>query len=63
MSLKPIPNLDQFIGKELLFKVVNIDEEHHNIILSEQQGFGRRSRTEKTGIAGKNQIDSELDGK
>jgi len=34
ISLKPIPNLDQFIGKELHFKVMNIDEEHRNIILS-----------------------------
>jgi small subunit ribosomal protein S1 len=34
MSLKPIPNLDQFIGKEMQFKVVNLDEEHSNIILS-----------------------------
>ena len=62
MSLKPIPNLDQFIGKELLFKVVNIDEEHHNIILSRRQVLEEEAEQKRQELLRKIQIDSELDG-
>ncbi|MEN6445818.1 MAG: 30S ribosomal protein S1 [Candidatus Cloacimonas sp.] len=62
MSLKPIPNLDQFIGKELVFKVVNIDEEHHNIILSRRQVLEEEAEQKKQELLKKIAIDSELDG-
>ena len=62
MSLKPIPNLDQFIGKELYFKVVNIDEEHHNIILSRRQVLEEEAEQKRQELLRKIQIDAELDG-
>lgn len=62
MSLKPIPNLDQFIGKELLFKVVTIDEEHHNIILSRRQVLEEEAEQKRQELLRKIQIDAELDG-
>lgn len=62
MSLKPIPNLDQFIGKELSFKIVNIDEEHRNIILSRRQVLEEEASLKRHDLLDKIQIDSELDG-
>ncbi|MBP7310866.1 MAG: S1 RNA-binding domain-containing protein, partial [Candidatus Cloacimonetes bacterium] len=62
MSLKPIPNLDQFIGKELSFKVVNIDEEHRNIILSRRAVLEEEALIKREELLSKLQIDSELDG-
>lgn len=62
MSLKPIPNLDQFIGKELSFKVVNIDEEHRNIILSRRQVLEEEASHKRQELLAKLEIDSELDG-
>lgn len=62
MSLKPIPNLDQFIGKELSFKVVSIDEDHRNIILSRKQVLEEEAGVKRQELLAKIQIDSELDG-
>ncbi len=62
MSLKPIPNLDQFIGKELSFKVVNVDEEHRNIILSRRQVLEEEAGEKRQELLGKLEVDSELDG-
>jgi small subunit ribosomal protein S1 len=62
MSMKPIPNLDQFIGKELLFKVVNIDEEHSNIILSRRAVLEEEYAVKREELLKKIEVDSELDG-
>ncbi|MBP7116708.1 MAG: 30S ribosomal protein S1, partial [Candidatus Cloacimonetes bacterium] len=62
MSLKPIPNLDQFIGKEMQFKVVNIDEEHSNIILSRRAVMEEEAAVKREELLTKIQIDSELEG-
>ena len=37
ISTKPIPNLDQFIGKEMDFKILKIDKERRNIIVSRKK--------------------------
>ncbi len=62
MSIKPIPNLDQFIGKEMSFKVVSIDEEHRNIILSRKLVMEEEAAGKREELLEKIQIDSELDG-
>ena len=62
MSLKPIPNLDQFIGKELSFKVVSLDEDHRNIILSRKQVLEAEAAIKRADLLEKIQIGSELDG-
>jgi small subunit ribosomal protein S1 len=62
ISLKPIPNLDQFIGKESKFKIIKLDEDRRNIIVSrklvleEELDYKRRTLKERI------KIDSELDG-
>lgn len=62
MSLKPIPNLDQFIGKDLTFKVVSIDEDHRNIILSRKLVMEEEASHKRAELLAKIQVDSELDG-
>ncbi len=37
ISLKPIPNLDQFIGKEKEFKILSIDEQKRSIVVSRKK--------------------------
>jgi len=37
ISIKPIPNLDQFIGKKSKFKIIKIDKEKRNIIVSRKK--------------------------
>ena len=37
ISLKPIPNLDQFIGKEKEFKILSIDEQKRSVVVSRKE--------------------------
>ncbi|MBM4403143.1 MAG: 30S ribosomal protein S1 [Candidatus Cloacimonetes bacterium] len=62
MSIKPIPNLDQFIGKEMNFKVVGIEEEHRNIILSRKQVMEAEYAAKKHELLERIEIGAELDG-
>jgi small subunit ribosomal protein S1 len=62
MSLKPIPNLDQFIGKEMNFKVMNLDEEHRNIILSRKWVLEEEADQKRQELLSKIEVDSEIDG-
>ncbi|MEF3695449.1 MAG: 30S ribosomal protein S1 [Candidatus Cloacimonadota bacterium] len=62
MSLKPIPNLDQFIGKEQTFKVVSYDEEHRNIILSRKAVLEEEALVKRAELLEKLEVGSELDG-
>lgn len=45
ISTKPIPNLDQFIGKDGRFKILKIDEERRNIIVSRKKSYHGRTGT------------------
>ncbi len=62
MALKPIPNLDQFIGKELQFKVMNIEEEHRNIILSRKMVLEAEALVKREELLSRIEVDTELDG-
>ena len=62
MSLKPIPNLDQFIGKDMQFKVVNLDEEHNNIIVSRRAVMEEEAAAKREALLERIEIDSELEG-
>lgn len=62
MSLKPIPNLDQFIGKEMLFKVVNLEEDSKNIILSRRAVMEEEAQAKREELLAKMEEGSELDG-
>jgi len=64
ISTKPIPNLDQFIGKESEFKIIKIDKERRNIIVSRKQVLieEQQSRLEelKLEIAEEAELDGEV---
>jgi small subunit ribosomal protein S1 len=62
MSLKPIPNLDQFIGKEMTFKVVSLDEERRNIILSRKKVLEEEMSSKRHELLSHIEIGAELEG-
>jgi len=62
MSLKPIPNLDQFINKDMQFKVINMDEEKGNIIFSRRAVLEEEAAKKREELLKKIEIDSELEG-
>jgi len=62
ISTKPIPNLDQFIGKEGRFKILKIDEERRNIIVSRKKVLIEEQESKLSDLRGKLVAESELDG-
>ncbi len=62
ISTKPIPNLDQFIGKEGKFKILKIDEERRNIIVSRKKVLIEDQETKLSDLRGQLETGSELDG-
>ncbi len=62
ISLKPIPNLDQFIGKESEFKIIKLDEDRRNIIVSRKQVLEQDLEKRKDELREKIQVNAELDG-
>jgi small subunit ribosomal protein S1 len=62
MSLKPIPNLDQFIGKEMVFKIVSLDEERRNIILSRKKVLEEEMSSKRNELLSHIEIGAELEG-
>ena len=62
MALKPIPNLDQFIGKELTFKVVSLDEDRRNIILSRKKVLEEEMTSKRSELLSHLEIGSEVEG-
>jgi small subunit ribosomal protein S1 len=62
MSLKPIPNLDQFIGKEQTFKIVSLDEEKRNIIISRKKVLEEEISVKRNELLSHIEIGAELEG-
>ncbi len=62
ISLKPIPNLDQFIGKESEFKIIKLDQERRNIIVSRKKVLEEQQSQRKELLREKIQLEAELDG-
>lgn len=62
MSVKPVPNLDQFIGKELTFKIVNLDEERRNIILSRKKVLEEEMAAKRNELLSHIEVGAELEG-
>ncbi|MBN2245457.1 MAG: 30S ribosomal protein S1 [Candidatus Aminicenantes bacterium] len=62
ISMKPIPNLDQFIGKECDFKILKIDEERRNIIVSRKKVLEEEQATKLDDLKRKIRKGAELDG-
>jgi len=62
ISTKPIPNLDQFIGKETEFKIIKIDKDRRNIIVSRKQVLIEEQQSRLEGLKEEISEDAELDG-
>jgi len=62
ISTKPIPNLDQFIGKESEFKIIKIDKERRNIIVSRKQVLIEEQQSRLDGLKEDISEGAELDG-
>jgi len=62
ISTKPIPNLDQFIGKETNFKILKIDKERRNIIVSRKKVLIEEQEEKLTELKKIILQDAELDG-
>jgi small subunit ribosomal protein S1 len=62
ISLKPIPNLDQFIGKESKFKIIKLDTDRRNIIVSRKKVLEEELEEKRQFLKDKIYIDAELDG-
>ncbi len=62
ISTKPIPNLDQFIGKDGRFKILKIDEERRNIIVSRKKVIMEEQEQRLAELKDKILEDAELDG-
>jgi small subunit ribosomal protein S1 len=62
ISTKPIPNLDQFIGKESQFKILKIDKERRNIIVSRKKVLLEEQEARLNELKQIIVKDAELDG-
>ncbi|MBN1948638.1 MAG: 30S ribosomal protein S1, partial [Candidatus Cloacimonetes bacterium] len=62
ISTKPIPNLDQFIGKESSFKILKIDEERRNIIVSRKKVMMEEQEEKLKDLRDRIVENAELDG-
>jgi small subunit ribosomal protein S1 len=62
ISTKPIPNLDQFIGKDSQFKILKIDKERRNIIVSRKKVLLEEQEARLNELKQIIVKDAELDG-
>jgi small subunit ribosomal protein S1 len=62
ISTKPIPNLDQFIGKKANFKILKIDEDRRNIIVSRKSVMEEERNAQLEELKDKIEVGAELDG-
>jgi small subunit ribosomal protein S1 len=62
ISLKPIPNLDQFIGKEMNFRIINLDEQKKNIIVSRKKVMEEEQHEKISILMERIEVGAELDG-
>ncbi len=62
IALKNVPNLDQFINKEVQLKIIKIDEDKKNIIVSRKNVLEEEMVLKKEYLKDKIQLNAELDG-
>jgi len=62
IALKNVPNLDQFINKEVQLKIIKIDEDKKNIIVSRKKVLEEEMTQKKEFLKDKIQLNAELDG-
>ena len=57
-----MPNLDQYIGKEMGFKVLSLDDNHKNIVVSRKLVLEAEQVEKRKELLNTIQIGAELDG-
>lgn len=62
IALKNVPNLDQFINKDVDLKIIKLDEERKNIIVSRRKVLETDLESKKERLKDIIKIDAELDG-
>lgn len=62
ISTKPIPNLDQFIGNESEFQILNIDKDRRNVIVSRRKVLLEEQKSRLDELKKQIEEDAELDG-
>jgi small subunit ribosomal protein S1 len=62
IALKNVPNLDPFINKEVTLKIIKLDEERKNIIVSRRKVLESEMESKKEKLKDFIKIDAELDG-
>jgi len=62
IAMKNVPNLDQYINKEVALRIVKLDEDRKNIIVSRRKVLESELESKKEKLKDTIKIDSELDG-
>ena len=62
IALKNVPNLDQFINKDVDLKIIKLDEDRKNIIVSRRKVLESELENRKEKLKDIIKIDAELDG-
>jgi len=62
IAMKNVPNLDQYINKEVALRIVKLDEDRKNIIVSRRKVLETELESKKEKLRDTIKIDSELDG-
>jgi small subunit ribosomal protein S1 len=62
ISIKPIPNLDQFIGKDTDFKILKINKDRRNIIVSRKKVLEEKRNSQLLDLKEQLVVGGELDG-
>jgi len=62
IGVRPMPNLDQYIGKEMGFKVLSLDDNHKNIIVSRKLVLEAEQEEKRKELLATIEVGAELDG-
>ncbi len=62
IGVRPMPNLDQYIGKEMGFKVLSLDDNHKNIIVSRKLVLEAEQAEKRKELLATIEVGAELDG-
>ena len=62
VGLKNVPNLDQFLNKDVSLKIIKLDEEKKSIVVSRKKVIENELESKKEKLKEFLQIDAELDG-
>jgi len=62
ISTKPVPNLDHFIGRDMTYKIINLDKEKKNIIVSRRKVMEEERNEKIDKLLEKIHVGAELDG-